>query len=234
MYFYRARYYSPRTQRFISQDPIGFAGGDTNLYAYAFNSPTNFRDPSGRTGEIALGGCVFGPEGCAAGAAGEVLVDTGLATLALILAKTAASGPPAGAIPQTTPISTPADPNGRAPSGSGSCPSSPTNFDPDDTWGNPKTLADHFRNHGGDFGAASAEEYAQMASAFLQQALANGYPVKIDPSSGDILATDPTYNTFGAYKSNGTTKSFYKPDPAKHGFPTNKDYWNHQRGNSCP
>jgi RHS repeat-associated protein len=48
LYYYRARYYSPGLQRFISEDPIGFAGGDPNLYAYASNSPTNFTDSSGR------------------------------------------------------------------------------------------------------------------------------------------------------------------------------------------
>ncbi|MCA9458265.1 MAG: RHS repeat-associated core domain-containing protein, partial [Nitrospira sp.] len=45
--YYRARYYSPVQQRFISEDPIGFAGGDVNLYAYVFNSPTNYTDPMG-------------------------------------------------------------------------------------------------------------------------------------------------------------------------------------------
>jgi RHS repeat-associated protein len=49
LYFYRARYYQPILQRFISQDPIGFQGGDVNLYAYAMNSPTNFFDSSGLT-----------------------------------------------------------------------------------------------------------------------------------------------------------------------------------------
>jgi RHS repeat-associated protein len=47
----RARYYSPELQRFISQDPIEFAGGDINLFAYTGNSPTNFTDP---TGEVAF------------------------------------------------------------------------------------------------------------------------------------------------------------------------------------
>jgi len=45
--FYRARYYSPTLQRFISEDPIEFRGGDSNLYAYAGNSPIAFSDPSG-------------------------------------------------------------------------------------------------------------------------------------------------------------------------------------------
>jgi RHS repeat-associated protein len=47
LYYYRARYYSPTLQRFISEDPRGFAGGDLNLYAYALNNPTTFTDPLG-------------------------------------------------------------------------------------------------------------------------------------------------------------------------------------------
>jgi RHS repeat-associated protein len=39
LFYYRARYYSHLLQRFISEDPIGFAGGDPKLYAYAFISP---------------------------------------------------------------------------------------------------------------------------------------------------------------------------------------------------
>jgi RHS repeat-associated protein len=51
LYYYRARYYSPSLQRFISEDPIGFAGGDVNLYAYVWNNPVNFVDPSGLDGK---------------------------------------------------------------------------------------------------------------------------------------------------------------------------------------
>lgn len=47
LYYYRARYYSPKLQRFISQDPIGYAGGDLNLYAYVRNDPVNYQDPRG-------------------------------------------------------------------------------------------------------------------------------------------------------------------------------------------
>ncbi len=46
LYYYRARYYSPSLQRFISEDPIGIAGG-INPYVYVGNNPINFRDPSG-------------------------------------------------------------------------------------------------------------------------------------------------------------------------------------------
>jgi RHS repeat-associated protein len=47
LYNNRARYYDPQMRRFMSEDPLGFAGGDTNLYRYCGNSPTNATDPSG-------------------------------------------------------------------------------------------------------------------------------------------------------------------------------------------
>ena len=46
--YYRSRYYDPNINRFISEDTIGFAGGDANLYRYVGNSPTNFIDPDGQ------------------------------------------------------------------------------------------------------------------------------------------------------------------------------------------
>ena len=42
-----ARYYDPQVGRFISEDPIGFAGGDLNLYVYVKNNPIMFIDPFG-------------------------------------------------------------------------------------------------------------------------------------------------------------------------------------------
>ncbi|MFH8692789.1 RHS repeat-associated core domain-containing protein [Streptomyces anulatus] len=54
---YRNRYYDPESGRFISQDPIGHAGG-TNLYQYALSSPTTYTDPTGNNPLLA--GCVIG------------------------------------------------------------------------------------------------------------------------------------------------------------------------------
>ena len=45
--YYRARYYQPRLQRFIAEDPIGFSGGDANFYAYVRGNPVNASDPLG-------------------------------------------------------------------------------------------------------------------------------------------------------------------------------------------
>ena len=45
LHYNRYRYYDPRVGRFISKDPISYAGG-LNLYAYAPN-PTGWVDPLG-------------------------------------------------------------------------------------------------------------------------------------------------------------------------------------------
>lgn len=49
LYYYRARYYSPRLQRFISEDPLGIISGDLNYYAYVANDPLNLTDGFGFT-----------------------------------------------------------------------------------------------------------------------------------------------------------------------------------------
>lgn len=47
LYYYRARYYDPSIGRFIQKDPIGFRGGDVNLYGYVHNNAVNRKDPFG-------------------------------------------------------------------------------------------------------------------------------------------------------------------------------------------
>jgi hypothetical protein len=50
-----ARFYDPESGRFLSADPIGFEGGDVNLYVYVGNNPVNYSDPSGLTWSSNLG-----------------------------------------------------------------------------------------------------------------------------------------------------------------------------------
>jgi RHS repeat-associated protein len=64
--YYRARYYNPACARFISEDPIGWASGQVNNYAYVAGNPVGFRDPSGNFGHI-IGGAVIGAVGGAIG-----------------------------------------------------------------------------------------------------------------------------------------------------------------------
>jgi RHS repeat-associated protein len=57
LYYCRARYYMPGIARFISQDPIGWASGQTNNYAYVGGDPISYLDPTG----LGKGGKTRGP-----------------------------------------------------------------------------------------------------------------------------------------------------------------------------
>ena len=48
LYFVRNRWYDPQLGRFLSEDPIGLAGG-INAYVFAYGDPINHGDPSGLT-----------------------------------------------------------------------------------------------------------------------------------------------------------------------------------------
>jgi RHS repeat-associated protein len=51
LYYNRARYYHPGIGRFVSEDPIGLAGG-VNLYSYVGGNPIGYRDSSGHVSEL--------------------------------------------------------------------------------------------------------------------------------------------------------------------------------------
>jgi RHS repeat-associated protein len=61
-----ARDYDPMIGRWVSKDPILFAGGQTNIYVYAGNDPINMIDPTGLWG---------------AGLMGQVGADIGIGTV---------------------------------------------------------------------------------------------------------------------------------------------------------
>jgi len=48
--YMRARYYMPGTGQFVSNDPIGLAGGDVNIRRYVTNNPVSGIDPEGLEG----------------------------------------------------------------------------------------------------------------------------------------------------------------------------------------
>lgn len=51
LYYVRARWYDPAMRRFVSEDPVGLAGG-INLYLYGSGDPVNMIDPSGLDGDV--------------------------------------------------------------------------------------------------------------------------------------------------------------------------------------
>lgn len=70
LFFYRARYYHPRLQRFVSEDPIGLAAG-ANVYSYVLNQPTRYTDPLGLKPSPWFGGSGGGGAGGAGGGGGD-------------------------------------------------------------------------------------------------------------------------------------------------------------------
>jgi RHS repeat-associated protein len=77
LYAYRARFYSPALQRFLSEDPIEFAGGDVNIYAYVGNQPTMRQDPLGLDStQVGISIPVIGvPGGVGAGPSFAIVFD---------------------------------------------------------------------------------------------------------------------------------------------------------------
>jgi RHS repeat-associated protein len=49
---FRCCHYDAEIGRWTTKDPIGFAGGDTNLYGYVLNDLVNFVDTDGKHPEI--------------------------------------------------------------------------------------------------------------------------------------------------------------------------------------
>lgn len=47
LYYYKRRYLSATLGRFLQPDPIGYEGGDFNLYTYVSNNPLRYTDPFG-------------------------------------------------------------------------------------------------------------------------------------------------------------------------------------------
>jgi RHS repeat-associated protein len=108
--YYRARWYSSELGRFVSEDPIGFGGGDVNLFGYVKNRPLMFKDPTGLVCypilNAILGAQVGGVVGAASGAviggavagAGLAVAGGGLGTLAFPGGGTVAGGAVGGGI----------------------------------------------------------------------------------------------------------------------------------------
>lgn len=79
------------------------------------------------------------------------------------------------------------------------------------TWGSLQALPDHYDRHGADFNATSPDDYAKQAWLFLQRAMDENLPAKVDDSDGTLRVWDPKTRAFAAYNRDGTTKTYFKP-----------------------
>src|SRR4051794_735537 len=111
-----ARDYDPEVGRFTAKDPIGFDGGDPNVYVYGANDPVSFVDPSGEFLPLAIAAAVIGGglvngaiegvksalSGCSMGsvlgAAGRGFVSGAAGTLTAIGVTAATGNPIAGGV----------------------------------------------------------------------------------------------------------------------------------------
>ncbi len=86
------RFYDPNVGRFLTRDPMGYAGG-INLYGYTGNDPVNRLDPNGYMNPGAVfagagaggGGIVLGGIGEAGAGAGAIGVGVALAPVAVVV-----------------------------------------------------------------------------------------------------------------------------------------------------
>ena len=85
----------------------------------------------------------------------------------------------------------------------------------------------HFSDHGADFPHLNNSlKYVAEAQKFLRSP---GQGVQsLTRSNGDVVRFDQASNAFGVMTPSGAPRTYFVPDPAQHGFPTNLDYFNAQ------
>jgi RHS repeat-associated protein len=71
-----ARDYDPMMARWAQKDPIGFGGGQENIYVYANSDPVNGGDPNGEGYQLCLFGCGAAYVVCLAGGGGDKVCTT--------------------------------------------------------------------------------------------------------------------------------------------------------------
>lgn len=89
---------------------------------------------------------------------------------------------------------------------------------------NPKNALGHFKKHQSEFpDCKNAKEYVEKAQNFMGDPPTGTY-TKVRPN-GDIIRFNPKTDEFGIMEKDGTLKTFFKPDPSKHNYPSNWEYF---------
>ncbi len=92
----------------------------------------------------------------------------------------------------------------------------------------PGELTRHYIKHGAEFGPITQKEYINAARSFLNRNADGVTILEKFRANGDRILFNSTTNEFGVVTSNGYIRTYFIPDPATHGFPTNLDYFNAQ------
>ena len=87
----------------------------------------------------------------------------------------------------------------------------------------------HYEKHGGEFeDVQNAKQYVESAQDFLDSSDPNvltRYRYDLQGNISGIARYDPTTEEFGVKMADGTPRTYFKPDPAQHGYATNRDYF---------
>jgi hypothetical protein len=91
---------------------------------------------------------------------------------------------------------------------------------------NQTLLEEHFKKHNEEFAPpfATQEAYEQAGNKFMSDKPLAGVLQKVRPN-GDIVRYNPSTEEFGILRKDGILRTYFIPDPAKHGYPTNLDYF---------
>jgi filamentous hemagglutinin len=73
----------------------------------------------------------------------------------------------------------------------------------------------------------NAKQYVEAAHAFIYHPPAG--TLTLTRSNHEVVFYDPKSNLFAVRAVNGAPKTFFKPDPAVHGYKTNLEYFYGQR-----
>jgi len=90
---------------------------------------------------------------------------------------------------------------------------------------NPKNVKWHYNKHKGEFPELhNSKEYLDRAKQFMSDPPPGTY-TRVREPGGDILRYNPDTNTLGIMTKDGVMKTMMKPDPSKHNFPNNWEYF---------
>ncbi|MBI4128312.1 MAG: hypothetical protein HY459_04590 [Parcubacteria group bacterium] len=91
-------------------------------------------------------------------------------------------------------------------------------------FGNATMRLDHFQRHGPRLGVESELEYELLAKMFMNRPTGSTLLTKTR-ANGELVRFDTVTEHFGVKAPNGTIETFYKPNPAVHGYHINLDYF---------
>jgi len=86
---------------------------------------------------------------------------------------------------------------------------------------------DHFHRHGAGVHAISPRQYEIAAARFFSGPPVAGVHEKTR-SNGDVIRYNEHTEEFGVLRPNGGIRTFFRPDPAEHGYRSNLEYFNAQ------